>query len=105
MDMRTIYGLAVGIIATGMLTAGVAHATFLMPAVPSMPALQTIAEMQMTVSSKYANLREKPTTSSKILEKLNNGTKVDVIGKVAGGKWAHVKVDNMEGYISTKLLM
>ena len=102
--MRTIYAAAVGLIVAAVLTGGASAGTFSTPAVPSMPAFQKIAAMQMAVSYTYANLREKPTTSSKLLAKLNKGTKVDVIEKVAGGKWAHVKVNNMEGYIATKLL-
>jgi uncharacterized protein YgiM (DUF1202 family) len=64
----------------------------------------TVADTQAVVSHAYAHLREKPSTSSKILAKLNKGTKVEVIEKVEGGKWAHVKVNNLEGYVATNLL-
>lgn len=76
------------------------------PIPPAMPAsgLQIAANTQMVVAHSYANLREQPTTHSKLLAKLNKGTKLDVIEKVSGGKWTHVKVNGMEGYISTNLL-
>jgi uncharacterized protein YgiM (DUF1202 family) len=64
----------------------------------------SVADTQAVVSHPYAHLREKPSTSSKILAKLNKGTKVEVIEKVEGGKWAHVKVNNLDGYIATNLL-
>jgi uncharacterized protein YgiM (DUF1202 family) len=59
--------------------------------------------MQMTVAAPYANLREKPSTSSKILTKLSQGTKVDMVEK-ASGRWVHVRANNMDGYIDQKLL-
>ena len=76
------------------------------PIPPALPAsgLQIAANTQMVVAHSYANLREQPTTHSKLLAKLNKGTKLDVIEKVSGGKWTHVKVNGMEGYISTNLL-
>ncbi|HEX9449645.1 MAG TPA: SH3 domain-containing protein [Dongiaceae bacterium] len=74
------------------------------PQVAPASAAITVADMQAVVSHAYAHLREKPSTNSKILAKLNKGTKVDVIEKVEGGKWAHVKVNNLEGYIATNLL-
>jgi|SRR5262245_4629616 len=101
--MRTLQAVAAGFIAAALLAGTASAATFLTPAVPSTPGVQTVAEMEMTVSSTYANLREKPTTSSKLLGKLDKGTKVEVIKK--GPKWTQVKVNNMEGYVATKLLM
>jgi uncharacterized protein YgiM (DUF1202 family) len=82
-----------------------AHATTV-PLPPALPVsgLQVAANTQMVVAHSYANLREQPTTHSKLLAKLNKGTKLDVIEKVSGGKWTHVKVNGMEGYISTNLL-
>ena len=77
-----------------------------MPAPPSGSILLTVADQEMIVSnsSGYANLREKPSTSAKLVDKLPEGTKVIVIEKVSGGTWVHVKVGNKEGYIKTKLL-
>ena len=63
-----------------------------------------IADTQAVVSHAYAHLREKPNTTSKVLGTLKKGTKVDVIEKVEGGKWAHVKADNLDGYVATSLL-
>jgi uncharacterized protein YgiM (DUF1202 family) len=99
------FSSAVIVLASSIVMAGAASAASIsVPNVPAKPAFQTVADKQMVVSHPYANLREKPTTSSKLLGKLDKGTKVDVIEKVAGGKWTHVKVNNMEGYIATNLL-
>lgn len=77
-----------------------------MPAVPSAPSLVQAAYVEMIVSdgSGYANLRQKPTTHSKLLYKLPQGTRVAVIAKASGGSWLHVKVGDMEGYIKATLL-
>jgi hypothetical protein len=73
---------------------------------PAKTAAMTVADTEMTVQNSYgyANLRQKPSTSSKLLQKLQQGTKVTVIEKVSGGAWSHVKVGDKEGYIQTKLL-
>jgi len=68
------------------------------------PAAIDIADTQAEVTHAYAHLREKPTTSSKLLGTLKKGTKLDVIEKVEGGKWAHVKAGNLDGYVATNLL-
>jgi Bacterial SH3 domain. len=52
----------------------------------------------------YANLRDKPSTSAKVLKKLTKGTKVAVLEKVAGGSWLHVKVGTLDGYVQAKLV-
>ncbi len=64
------------------------------------------ADVEMTVSNQYgyANLRQGPGTTNKLLERLPEGTKVIAIEKVAGGTWIHVKVGVKEGYIQAKLL-
>jgi uncharacterized protein YgiM (DUF1202 family) len=62
------------------------------------------ADVTMVVSHSYAHLRKEPNTKSDILATLKKGTKVDVIEKVANGKWAHVKVDKFDGYIAASLL-
>jgi uncharacterized protein YgiM (DUF1202 family) len=90
------------VIATALTSAAAAN-----PAAPPLagaPAPVMVADMQMTVTSPYANLREKPSTSSKILTKLPQGTKVDMLDKAVGGRWVHVRANNMEGYIDQKLL-
>ena len=73
---------------------------------PVKTAALTVADTEMTVQNSYgyANQRQKPSTSSKLLQKLQQGTKVTVIEKVSGGAWSHVKVGDKEGYIQTKLL-
>ena len=62
------------------------------------------ADVKMTVNHSYAHLRKEPNTKSDIVATLKKGTKVDVIEKVAGGKWAHVKADKFEGYVAVSLL-
>jgi uncharacterized protein YgiM (DUF1202 family) len=71
---------------------------------PATTSVLTVADTEMTVENSYgyANLRAKPSTSAKVLEKLNKGTKVTVVEKV--GDWSHVKVGTTEGYVMTKLL-
>jgi uncharacterized protein YgiM (DUF1202 family) len=62
------------------------------------------ADVMMTVNHSYAHLRKEPNTKSDIVATLKKGAKVDVIEKVAGGKWAHVKADKVEGYVAVALL-
>ena len=73
---------------------------------PDKAAVVRVADTEMTVQNSYgyANLRAKPSTSSKLVQKLQQGTKVTVIEKVSNGAWAHVKVGSKEGYVQTKLL-
>lgn len=78
---------------------------------PSAPAAATnapvavqTADTTMVVSHGYAHLRKDPNTKSQIVATLKKGTKVDVLEKVAGGKWAHVKTDKFEGYVALSLL-
>ena len=64
------------------------------------------ADLEMTVSNQYgyANLRQGPGTTNKLLERLPEGTKVIAIEKVENGAWVHVKVGSKEGYIQAKVL-
>lgn len=74
---------------------------------PSTTTVLTVADTQMmTVSNAYgyANLRDKPSTSGKVLKKLTKGTKVAVLEKVADGTWLHVKVGTLDGYVLAKLV-
>ena len=75
-------------------------------AVIATSAIATAADLEMTVSNQYgyANLRQGPGTTNKLLERLPEGTKVMAIEKVSGGAWIHVKVGDKEGYIQAKLL-
>jgi uncharacterized protein YgiM (DUF1202 family) len=66
-------------------------------------AVQT-ADVTMVVSHGYAHVRKDPNTKSQILATLKKGTKVDVVEKVPGGKWAHVKTDKFDGYVALSLL-
>jgi uncharacterized protein YgiM (DUF1202 family) len=91
---------------TAVLMTGAANA-----ASPSTPAASTnapvavqTADVTMVVSHGYAHLRKDPNTKSQILATLKKGTKVDVLEKVSGGKWAHVKTDKFEGYVALSLL-
>ena len=95
--------------ACAILTASIGTASAAMisatPA-PSTTTVLTVADTEMTVSNPYgyANLRDKPSTSAKVLKKLTKGTKVAVLEKVAGGTWLHVKVGTLGGYVQAKLV-
>jgi uncharacterized protein YgiM (DUF1202 family) len=104
MRLATAAALALAVAASPLATAsaGILSA----PPLPAASAVLATADVEMTVSNSYgyANLRAKPSTSGKLLDKLPQGTKVTVIETVAGGTWAHVKVGGKEGYIQAKLL-
>jgi uncharacterized protein YgiM (DUF1202 family) len=107
MRLMRIIPLALALsLATAGPIVGAYAATMASPPVPSVPAYRTVADLEMTVSnsSGYANLRAKPSTASKILDRLPQGTKVAIVDQTPGGKWVHVKVNNKQGYIQTKLL-
>ena len=92
----------ISIAAVGSAAAGVISP----PNLPAVSSAQAVADQEMTVSNSYgyANLRDKPSTAGKILDKLTEGTKVVVIKKVAGGSWVHVKVGDKTGYVKANLL-
>jgi len=93
----------VGLLAASPLAQASPMAT---PVLPTQQGYITVADMTMTVSNSegYANLRKEPTSHSELIQKLNAGTKVTILGKAAGGKWYHVKVGDKEGYIARNLL-
>jgi uncharacterized protein YgiM (DUF1202 family) len=93
---------AISIAAVGIAAAGIISP----PNLSVVSLAQTVADQEMTVSNSYgyANLRETPSASGKLLGKLPEGTKVVVIEKVAGGTWVHVKAGNKIGYIKANLL-
>jgi len=103
--MKKIVSLSAAALAVVMLSAGAEAAS---PQTPAQPAGTSVsvptADTMMVVSHGYAHLRKDPNTKSQILATLKKGTKVDVIEKVAGGKWAHVKADKLDGYIALSLL-
>ena len=77
-------------------------ATFTIPS-PSLPSpYLSVADQEMVVTGTAVNLRAKPSTSGKVLIKLNSGEKVTVVG--TSGSWSRVKYKTYEGYISTKFL-
>ncbi len=52
----------------------------------------------------YANLRDRPSTSGKIVARLARGTTVLVMGKTRSGSWFHVRTGDRTGYIKANLL-
>ncbi|MET1026484.1 MAG: SH3 domain-containing protein [Dongiaceae bacterium] len=98
------FSAALIVLAASAVAGTASAASISVPAVPAQSAYQTVADTQMVVTHAYANLRDKPSTSGKLLGKLDKGTKVDVLGKAAGGKWLHVKADTKEGYVAANLL-
>ena len=103
--MKTIVSLIAAASTALMLTTAAEAAS---PATPASQAGTSVsvqtADTTMVVSHGYAHLRKDPNTKSQIVATLKKGTKVDVIETVAGGKWAHVKANNQEGYIALSLL-
>ena len=97
----TLSAMAIG--AVLLATAADAASPQSAPATTSAVVVRT-ADMMMTISHSYAHLRKEPNTKSDILATLKKGTKVNVIEKVANGKWAHVKVDKFDGYVAASLL-
>lgn len=63
----------------------------------------TQKNVTMYVNSEVVNLRKEESTSSESLSKLSKATEVTVISESSNG-WSKVKVNGIEGYISTKLL-
>lgn len=93
------------IASSAILLAGAAQAASLQTTTPANTVVsRETADTMMVVNHATAHLRKEPNTKSAIVATLKKGTKVDVIEKVAGGKWAHVKVDKDEGYVAIALL-
>ena len=103
--MKTILSLSAVALTAVMLT-GAAQAASPQSSASSTGAPVSIqtADVMMVVSHGYAHVRKDPNTKSTVLATLKKGTKVDVIEKMPGGKWAHVKFDKVEGYIALSLL-
>lgn len=103
--MKKIVSLSAAALAAVLLTGTAQAASPQAPAQPATPSVSAAtADVMMVVSHGYAHLRKDPNTKSQVLATLKKGAKVDVIEKVAGGKWAHVKADKLEGYIALSLL-
>jgi mannosyl-glycoprotein endo-beta-N-acetylglucosaminidase len=89
--------------ATSIASLGIARAAPLGTPVVAQPSLlQMVADQEMTVMGTAVNVRQHPTTGSKVLTKLNNGAKVMAVG--SSGSWTRVKINGMDGYISTRFL-
>jgi uncharacterized protein with FMN-binding domain len=88
------------------LTGGASAGLMFMSPVTPAPSLVPAAYVEMIVSDRsgYANLRQRPTTHSKLLYKLPQGTTVVIVGKVSHGSWLHVRFGDTEGYIEAALL-
>jgi len=54
-------------------------------------------------STSWAHMRAEATTHSAILGKVDNGTKLEVLG--TSGDWTQVKWGDKTGYINNKLLI
>ncbi len=64
------------------------------------PSISFAASSKGTVTSNGVNLREKASTGSKIIKKLNNGTKITVHSTYKG--WCYVTADGRSGFISAE---
>ena len=89
--------------ATSIASLGIAQAAPLGTPVVAPPSLlQMVADQEMTVMGTAVNVRQHPTSSSKVLAKLNSGAKVMAVG--SSGSWTRIKINGMDGYISTRFL-
>ncbi|HSY88971.1 MAG TPA: SH3 domain-containing protein [Verrucomicrobiae bacterium] len=89
--------------ATSIASLGIAQGAPLGTPVVAQPSLlQMVADQEMTVTGTAVNVRQHPTSSSKVLTKLNSGAKVMAVG--SSGSWTRVKINGMDGYISTRFL-
>jgi len=107
MRYRPMLALAALCLAGSATIASAAVFSLPVPTLPSgfqSPAFQHVADHQLRVAVKAAHLRAKPTIHSTRLATLVRGTKVDLVGMVDHGKWAHVRVAGKTGYISANLL-
>jgi uncharacterized protein YgiM (DUF1202 family) len=104
--MRKVFSCTIALLA-GVSASAASAGVMTMPMPPVESSYVSVAAVQMMVTHSYAHLREKPTSHSALVATLKQGTKVDVLEKVAGlehGKWAHVQVGGQEGYIALNLL-
>jgi mannosyl-glycoprotein endo-beta-N-acetylglucosaminidase len=87
----------------GVASPGIAQAAPLGTPVVAPPSLlQNVADQEMTVVGTAVNVRQHPASSSKVLTKLNSGAKVMAVG--SSGSWTRIKINGMDGYISTRFL-
>ncbi len=91
--------------ATSIASLGVAQAAPLgTPTFAPPSLLQNVADCGdgFVTGTAAVNVRQHPTSSSKVLAKLNSGAKVTAVG--SSGSWTRVKINGMDGYISTRFL-
>jgi uncharacterized protein YgiM (DUF1202 family) len=96
--------IATGCLIASVVATGALAAPQSVPVPNSSPPIVTVADRQMEVAVANTHLRMKPSTQSAKLATLKVGTKVDVMGMVNNGQWAHVKLGEKEGYIRADLL-
>ena len=93
--------IAMGI--TSLASLGIVQAAPLGAPVFAPPSLlQNVADQEMTVAGTAVNVRQHPNSNSKVLTKLNSGAKVMAVG--SSGSWTRIKINGMDGYISTRFL-
>jgi len=102
--MKKILSISAAALAVAMLTTGAEAASPQSTPAKNAPVSVQTADTTMVVSHGYAHVRKGPDTKSAILATLKKGTKVDVIEKMPGGKWAHVKSGKFDGYVALSLL-
>jgi uncharacterized protein YgiM (DUF1202 family) len=103
LTLPAAWACAILVASIGTASAGMISTT---PAPATTTSVLRVTDTEMTVANPYgyANLRAKPSTSAKVLQKLTKGTKVTVVEKVDNGTWSHVKVGTTDGYVLSKLL-
>jgi uncharacterized protein YgiM (DUF1202 family) len=104
MHIRNILSAAVLLAAAIGSAAGASAGAWSSPPASVAPLYRTVAATELTVSKAYVNLRDHPARSGKLVKKLTQGTKVTVIETTPDGKWAHVRVNNLEGYVAANSL-
>jgi len=93
----SVIGAAAGNASAGLIAA---------PPIPIERPIMSVAYAELIVDNTYgyANLRDRPSKSGKIVAKLPRGTIVLAIGETPGGTWIHVKAGGRNGYIKASLL-
>ena len=80
---------------------GFVHQDYLSDAdyVPSLAPVYVVSNK----SSTWVNLRSQPSMYSSVMEQLDNGTRVTVMGETADG-WSYVRTASGDGYMKTSML-
>jgi uncharacterized protein YgiM (DUF1202 family) len=102
--MKKLLSISAAAMLAAMLTTAANAASPQATPAKSAPVSAAAADTMMVVSHGYAHVRKSPDTKSAILATLKKGTKVDVIEKMPGNKWAHVKTGKFDGYVALSLL-